>query len=185
MNGIVDKFIGRVVADYPMRGRVLEIGSLDICGSARHWFVEQATEGDPGAYPYPGSMRWCKPTERFPEYIGIDHRDGNLVERVMEGSEIVDVFGIESFDVVISASAMEHDREFWITMQQIAEVLKPSGWLILTAPSWRGEPPHDQHDYWRFMSEGVQSLIYRNALNIVELLDSINSNDILCLAQKP
>lgn len=171
MNGEVQDFIEHCVAKYPMSGRVLEVGSRDICGSARRWFTKDGQQKEP--------------TERFPEYIGVDRIAGDLVDEVLSGHDLHNRFGSESFDIVISTSALEHDEKFWLTLEQIWEVLVHGGWLILTVPSWRGEGPHDLHDYYRFMPEGVEALVKMVGLEIVELIDHAASNDVMLLARKP
>jgi len=168
VNGDIQNFIERCVAQYPMAGRVLDIGSRDICGSARRWFTKDGQQKEP--------------TERFPEYIGIDIYHGNLVDIVMDAHDLTR--GLGSFDVVISTSAMEHDSDPFKTMDGIAQVLRPGGYFIFTAPSWRGEVPHDQHDYWRFMVEGVELLFKRANIEILELIDHAPSNDVMAIGVK-
>lgn len=170
MNGEVQDFVERCVNQYPeMSGRVLEVGSRDICGSARRWFTKDGQQKEP--------------TERFPEYVGIDIVEGNLVDEILNAHQLNDRFGNESFDVVVSTSSLEHDEQFWLTMQQIEEVLTHGGWLLLSVPSWKGCPPHCEHDYWRFMPEGVRAML--KDFEIVEFDDTTSINDIMALARKP
>lgn len=170
MNGEIQNFVERIVNQYPMKGNVLEIGSLDICGSVRRWFTK---DGDQKT-----------PTERFPEYTGIDIVPGNLVDRVMDAHSLLMGWKPGGFDIIITTSQLEHDTDPRCTMQAIEYALNPGGWLILTVPSWRGEGPHDLHDYWRFMKEGVELLVTQYGLTIIELIDHVPFNDILCLARK-
>jgi SAM-dependent methyltransferase len=167
MNGEVQDFVERCVNQYPsMAGRVLEVGSRDICGSARRWFTKDGQQKEP--------------TARFPEYIGIDIVPGALVDVIMNAHELR--FDSSSFDVVISTSALEHDDQPFTTLNEIQRVLKPSGYFILTVPSWKGCPPHCEHDYWRFMPEGVRLLL--KDFEIVEFDDTTSINDIMTLARK-
>ena len=169
MNGEVQDFVEKCVAKYPMTGRVLEVGSRDICGSARRWFTKDGQQKEP--------------TERFPEYIGIDIVEGALVDVILNAHALVAEFGKDSFNVAISTSSLEHDDAFWVTMWQIRKVLKHSGYLILSVPSWKGCPPHCEHDYWRFMPEGVRLLL--QDFEILEFDDTTSINDIMALARKP
>lgn len=170
MNGEVQNFIERIVNDYPIHGRVLEIGSRDICGSARRWFTKDGQQKEP--------------TDRFPEYIGIDQAKGNLVDIVMNAHRLTASFGYRSFDIVITTSQLEHDDDPFITLWEIQGVLKVGGYLILTVPSWRNEGPHDRVDYWRFMPDGVRVMVERPGLKIIELIDHEPSNDVMCLARR-
>lgn len=169
MNGEVQDFIQKCVEKYPMSGNVLEVGSRDICGSARRWFTKDGLQ--------------VEPTERFPSYIGIDIIPGNLVDEIMNAHELRIWFGENVFDIAISTSALEHDDQFWITIGQIWIVLKPGGWFILSVPSWKGEGPHCEHDYWRFMPEGVRLLL--KDFEIVEFDETSAANDVMVLARKP
>lgn len=168
MNGEVQDFIEKCVRDHPLSGRVIEVGSRDICGSARRWFTKDGAQ--------------IEPTERFPEYIGIDIVPGALVDMIVDAHHLYARFGGESFDVAISTSALEHDSAFWSTLWNIQMVLVRGGWFILTVPSWKGCPPHCEHDYWRFMPEGVRLLL--EDFEIVEFDDETSVNDIMVLARK-
>ena len=173
MNHATDAYIGEVIARYPMRGRILEIGSRDICGSARHWFT---------AGPEGERYEHWHPTERFPEYIGIDLIAGNAVDLVMDSHRLD--FPDEHFDVVLSTSQMEHDSDPFQTMREVVRVMKHGAYFIFTAPSWRGEIPHDVHDYWRFMVEGVKELFHRAPLELLEIVESEPTNDIMAVGRK-
>jgi SAM-dependent methyltransferase len=102
--------------------RTLELGSTDINGSVRSLFSG--------------------------EYVGIDHKDGRGVDRVMSANALD--FPAASFDVVVSTSMLEHDPAFWQTLPEVARVLRPDGYFILTTVS-TGFPVHDEPDYWRFL----------------------------------
>lgn len=168
MNHATNDFVGAMVAKYPMAGKVLEIGSRDFGGTHRHWF----TAGEEGT-----RYETWSPTERFPEFIGIDLIAGNAVDKVMDCHDLR--FDGEYFDVVLSTSQMEHDSDPFRSMAEISRVLKTGGYFIFTAPSYRNEGPHGEHDYWRFMPEGVQELFKRARLTILELVDNAESNDLM------
>lgn len=167
MIGEVQDFISMCVDKYPMRGRVLEVGSRDICGSARRWFTKDGQQKEP--------------TDRFPEYIGIDIVAGNLVDMILDAHDMGEHFGFESFDVVISTSALEHDTDPFETIRQIRNVLKRGGYFILSVPSWKGCPPHCEQDYWRFMPDGVR-LLLKNGFQILEFDETTAANDTMVLA---
>ena len=170
MNGEIQNWFETTLRNYPdIRGRVLEIGSLDICGSVRRWFTK---DGDQKT-----------PNERFPGYIGIDIVQGNGVDEVIPSHYIDSFVKLGSIDIVITTSQLEHDIDPFETVAMAYRILRPGGWLMLTVPSWRGEGPHDIHDYWRFMPEGVQ-LMVSEYFEIIELVDHAPSNDVMCLARK-
>lgn len=71
--------------------RVLEVGSANVNGSVR-----------------PLIERFCSPVE----YIGVDIQPDRGVEVVLSVERIVDHFGPNSFDVVISTEMLEHVRDW-------------------------------------------------------------------------
>lgn len=86
--------------------RVLEIGSLDINGSARTLFP-------PGA-----------------EYVGIDRRPGPGVDWQVDARWFD---GCAEFDIVITTETLEHDAEPQKIIDCAARAVKDGGLLIITA----------------------------------------------------
>jgi SAM-dependent methyltransferase len=128
-------FLEKFIKEKGHRGEVLEVGSLDVNGSVRAGLNDCSTS-----------------------YWGIDMRKGTNVDQVVNGHDLVSVFGKDKFDTVICVDTIEHDDEFWVTIDQIKQVLKPGGYLLLGAPG-RACPLHDHpDDYWRFMPSAFTKL---------------------------
>ena len=109
--------------------RVLEIGSRYVNGSVR-----------------PLIERFCKPRE----YIGIDIEPGRYVDIVLPAEEVVNFFGPEAFDVVVSTETLEHVFDWRIVIDNMKKVLKYGGFLYITTRSY-GFPYHAYpYDFWRF-----------------------------------
>ena len=109
--------------------RILEVGSYNVNGSLRDIIV-------PTMYPK--------------EYIGIDITSGNYVDQLISASTIDQVFGAESFDVVICTEMLEHAEDWKSAINNMKAVLKCNGLLFLTTRS-KGFPLHCfPDDYWRF-----------------------------------
>jgi SAM-dependent methyltransferase len=139
-------WIQRCVAKYPMTGNVLEVGSFDVNGNPRHHFADK---------------------NRFPHYIGIDMRQGPAVDLVMNAQNLS--FNNGSYDVIVDAERLEHDDKFWVSYQEFARVLKPGGYIIITTRSWGAFPPHDYpSDYWRFMDNGLHTLLESTGFECLE-----------------
>jgi SAM-dependent methyltransferase len=102
------------------------------------------------------------------EYVGIDvnHLTGRPT---ISGLAYALPFADSSFDTVFSTQTLEHVEEPHIAITEMSRVLRPGGYLILTAPqSWRlHEKPYDFFRYTRF---GLQYLMRHNGLRIVRLL---------------
>lgn len=101
------QFVAMVKSEYPdfFQGKkVLEVGSLDINGSVRHFF-----EG-------------C-------EYEGIDIAEGPGVDRVVLAHQFLRP---EVYDVVISSEMLEHDKYWFTSLKQMYKNLKPGGLFVLS-----------------------------------------------------
>jgi SAM-dependent methyltransferase len=99
--------------------RVLELGSFNVNGTVRDVF------------------------HSFEEYIGVDERHGPCVDVRCCASEVAALVPGE-FDIVISASMLEHDSNWQQTLDAAISKLKAHGLLLL---SWGGalNDPHEQH----------------------------------------
>lgn len=127
------KFVKMFLDKYPKKYKILEVGSMNVSGH-----LKEELEGY--------------------GYIGIDMRDGDNVDVVMNGHDLADHYG-EDFDLVLCFDTMEHDDKFWLTIEAMKKVLKPGGWMLIGAPG-PNCPKHDHpNDYWRFSAEGFKALM--------------------------
>jgi hypothetical protein len=124
---------------------ILDLGSLDVNGSYRRYF-----EVSP----------WT--------YRGIDMAAGENVDVVLQDPYDWREIGSGSADVVISGQAFEHIEFFWLTMLEIARVLKPEGLCCLIAPSGGHEHRYPV-DCWRFYPDGFTALARFTSLDVLEV----------------
>ena len=91
---------------------ILEIGSLNVNGSAREVF---------------GATN---------DYLGIDITAGKDVDLVLDAHDMFTCSAItpEKFDLVICCETFEHDIFFWVSLENMKKALKKGGWLIITTP---------------------------------------------------
>lgn len=170
MHPTVLEFTERVVREHNMNvpdTDVLIVGSLDVNGSVR---------------PYLDKTRM----------IGIDLSEGPGVDYVINAHNLLDpsslslIFGepypqtyARCFDVVACTEMLEHDDEFWVTLCNIGSLLRPGGYLILTARGARRGVEGKQHgesmwehaypdDYYRFMPNAVPKLLRLAHCEVVE-----------------
>lgn len=73
----------------------------------------------------------------------------------------------ESYDVVLAGQVFEHDKFFWLTMKNIARVLRPGGVAMVIAPS-RGHYHPYPRDYWRFYPDSMHALAEWAELDLLE-----------------
>lgn len=107
--------------------KVLEVGSCDVNGSVRSIMKDH-----------------CK------EYIGLDLTKGESVDVVDDAENIPEHWSDETFDCVICLETLEHVKNPIKIVQNMRNVLKKGGWLVITTPGI-GHPEHSwPSDYYRF-----------------------------------
>ena len=134
---IMEWFIDRVKY-YPEEfkdKRILEVGSKNVNGSVRPIIVNFGMPKD---------------------YIGVDIEEGKHVDAIVSIERLVEGFGTESFDVVISTELVEHVRDWRAAMHNMKLVLKRTGALYLTAPSYGFGYHGYPFDFWRYEIEDMK-----------------------------
>jgi SAM-dependent methyltransferase len=105
---------------------------------------------DVGSYDFNGSLRPLIESWEPTEYIGVDLLTGPSVDVVCSAEDLVQTFGKESFDVVISTEMLEHARHWRVAISNLKNVCKPEGIILLTTRSY-GYPYHGYpNDFWRY-----------------------------------
>ena len=125
------------------------------------WFIGKFVENknvklkvlDVGSYDFNGSYKRLFPSAEF-DYIGIDMESGPNVGQVVNTPYHWPDFATDSFDLVISGQAFEHNEFFWLTMEEIARVLKPGGKVCIIAPNGFIEHRFPV-DCYRFFPDGM------------------------------
>ena len=150
---------------------VLDLGSQDLNGSYKPIF-------DPA--------KW--------RYIGTDMAAGNNVDVVLADPYDWKEFADASMDCVVSGQSFEHIEFFWLTMTEIARVMKPGALCCILAPS--GGPEHRfPQDCWRFYPDGMRALARYVKLECLEAVTAWDEPfhpdlshlwaDTMLVAQKP
>jgi ubiquinone/menaquinone biosynthesis C-methylase UbiE len=112
--------------------RILEIGSQNVNGTLRDF------------------------DSRCSEYVGVDLCPGPGVDIVLTDPYKFP-FKKSHFDAVISSSCFEHDQMFWLTFLEMVRVLKPKGYIYISAPS-NGNYHCHPVDNWRFYPDAAIAL---------------------------
>src|SRR5262245_9496749 len=149
MTGFRDRYLS-TRAQEPLR--ILDVGSLDVNGSYRPLFY---------------GPRW--------QYTGLDMAAGPNVDLVVRTPYVWREVASGSADVVISGQAFEHIKYFWVTMLEIARVLRIGGICCILAPS--SGPEHRYPvDCWRFYPDGLGALAEFARLETVEAITQWGSS---------
>ena len=147
MGCFVDKYL-----DLGKKLRVADIGGQDINGSYKPLF----------------------PPDRF-DYVCCDVAEGPGVDVVLKNAYRWRELRAGSFDVVISGQAFEHIEYFWVTILEIARILKDNGVCCIIAPS-AGVRHRYPVDCWRFYEDGIRALAKYAYLTV---LDAYTQSDRL------
>jgi len=145
-----------------VKGRsVIEVGSRDVNGSVGP------------------VVRQFQPAS----YMGVDAIDGPGVDEICDASELVERFGPERFDVLISTEMLEHVRDWRTVVGQFKRVMKRDGILLITTRS-QGFPYHEfPHDFWRYECSDIRTLF--SDFKIEKLEKDQASPGVLFKARKP
>jgi SAM-dependent methyltransferase len=140
------EFVGQYLEIYREKElKILDVGSCDINGSYRPLFAVN---------------RW--------QYRGLDVAAGKNVDIIVKDIYRWKEIRNNTYDVVISGQAFEHIEYFWLTMQEIARVMKTGGLCCIIAPS-SGFVHKYPLDCWRFYSDGLLALARYVELEVIEV----------------
>jgi SAM-dependent methyltransferase len=132
MSWFVDHYVSKVNSKQKLK--VLDVGSFDVNGSYKHLF----------------------PKANF-DYTGLDMEAGPNVDIVLNNPYNWNEIETDSCDIVISGQAFEHIEFFWITMSEMARILKKGGLLCILAPNGFEEHRYPV-DCYRFFTDGMVAL---------------------------
>lgn len=156
------KYGQKVVKKEEIRSKkVLEVGSKNFNGSWRP-FIEK-----------------LQPKQ----YIGVDIQPGDDVDFVCDGTQILEKFGPNSFDVIIATEVFEHLRDWKLVVTNIKKVLKPNGFLFITTRSkgyWYHAYPYD---FWRYEVSDMKAIF--SDMKIINCISDPDNPGVFVKVQKP
>lgn len=111
---------------------------------------------DIGSYDVNGTYREILDVSQYC-YTGLDMEPGKNVDIVPKDIYHWNEISDQSFDLVISGQVFEHIEYPWLTIREIARVLKPSGFCIIIAPN-AGTEHKAPKDCYRYFADGLAAL---------------------------
>lgn len=119
-----------------------------------------------GSYNVNGSLKDILDShcQKSFNHIGMDIEAGPGVDKVIEPYN----FPYENYaDVVLSNSQLEHDPQFWRTIEQMKKAAKPNGLIWLCAPS-KGSVHRYPVDVYRFYPDAFPELAKAYGMTCLE-----------------
>lgn len=147
MEQFVKKYLGQM---QDKQIKILDVGSQDVNGSYRPLFDVK---------------NWS--------YTGCDMVEGKNVDVVLKDVYNWAEFRADTFDVVVAGQVFEHVEYVWVTMLEIARVLKEGGLCCIIAPS-AGVEHRYPVDCWRFYPDAFRALAKYARLEVLEVYTQWN-----------
>lgn len=126
--------------------RIIEVGSYDVNGSLR-----------------PIIESWSPS-----EYVGVNIEKGPGVDIVCNAENIVEKFGKEGFDVVISTELLEHVKDWRKVISNIKNICKTNGIILITTRSYGSGYHAYPYDFWRYELEDMKEIFSDCEILILE-----------------
>jgi SAM-dependent methyltransferase len=141
---------------------VLEVGSRYVNGSVRSMIVN-----------------FLQPSQ----YLGVDVESGPLVDLVLPAEKLLEFFGPDSFDVVISTELLEHVQDWRLIINNMKSVLRTGGYIYISTRSY-GFPFHAfPYDFWRYELNDMKKIFAD--FDIIKLKQDKEAPGVFLKARKP
>jgi SAM-dependent methyltransferase len=111
-----------------------------------------------GSSDYNGSLQPIIKSWEPASYTGVDITAGPGVDVVCRAEDVIEKFGKNEFDIVISTELLEHVREWRKAISNIKNICKPGGIILITTRSfgfgYHGYPS----DFWRYEVSDIKTI---------------------------
>ncbi len=158
---VIDYVKAVVTAEMIQDKSVIEVGALDVCGSAQP-FVKQ-----------------LGPTS----YVGIDLDAGPGVDLVWNAEKLLEKFPENSVDFILTNECMEHVEDWKKIILNFKAAVKPGGYILITTRS-KGFPYHAwPYDFWRYSVQDMKDIFAD--FDVLDVRDDPETPGVFVLASKP
>jgi SAM-dependent methyltransferase len=111
-----------------------------------------------GSYNVNGSLRQIVQSWGPAEYIGVDIEKGPGVDVVCKGEDLLQMFGKESFDIVLCTEVMEHVVDWKKIISIIKNICRKNGTILLTTVSYGFRYHPYPIDLWRYEKADLEAI---------------------------
>jgi len=116
------------------------------------------------------------------KYIGCDILEGNGVDDICSVYDIVSKYGKESFDLVINTEMLEHVKHWRKAINNLKNVVKENGYILITTRS-KGFSKHCfPSDYWRYEIEDMKEIFLD--FNVISIEPDLTQPGVFVFAQR-
>ncbi|BBD73468.1 hypothetical protein HS1genome_1857 [Sulfodiicoccus acidiphilus] len=159
---VIEFFVNHIECEEFRGKKVIEVGSRYVNGSVR-----------------PLIEKFCQPEE----YTGVDIERGELVDVVLPAEKLVERFGENSFDALVSTEMLEHVKNWRVVVNNMKAVVKPLGYIYITTRSL-GFPYHAfPYDFWRYEVEDLKEIF--DDFNVISIAKDPSEPGVFLKARKP
>jgi hypothetical protein len=130
-------------------GRTLELGSYNVNGSLRQFFTGT--------------------------YVGVDQTPGPGVDVVAKVQDLGPEWS-QRYDTVVCTEMLEHDLEFWDSLQRMYKSLYKGGYLILTTCGFDAALHDYPSDFYRFTTDAIDGLLTWAGFKVIEVKEFLVGN---------
>jgi SAM-dependent methyltransferase len=117
------------------------------------------------------------------QYVGVDIEPGPGVDVVCDATQLTNNYG-EEFDVVIATELLEHVHDWRTCIQQLIDVTKPGGLLLITTRSPHYHYHPNPGDHWRYTQADMIRIAGALPIWVVDLRTDTQAPGVFLLARK-
>ena len=136
-----------------------------------------------GSHNINGSLRSIVESFEPNNYVGVDITMGPGVDQICKAEDLIDKYGINKFDVLISTELLEHVLNWKRCIHNFKQIIKPGGILLVTTRSigfnYHGYP----YDFWRYEISDMEIIFEDFNIELLEK-DPLGAG-VFLIARKP